>query len=304
MQTYLNLVEGGRPLVEDGTYDCHQAVTDLLGHALDNGGLRTEGVWRLHRAEARRLEESTGYRPPGGWKKFCSLAAGSGVVRATADDFQPDAELSEVAEWGVAGTRRRLVEAFTRTLVPPQAAAGFFVVLGVHPLWGLRLAHRMHGHHAKDLAMSETERSVLDTLEEIVFGALGGIIAALRQLEPTKRYGVEALTGVVGECCAKARRKDNDSRELANTLALLQDDPDWTSFEQDSRAHHRALDFTTEGLIDSVLVPAAALTRFDDGTFCVTEHAFEGILVGHMKEHKQNQWLATLISGSLGHLVA
>src|SRR5690554_473867 len=157
MQSFLNLVEGGRPLVEGSTHDCHQSAMDLLGHALERGSLRTEGVWRLHRAEARRLEERTGYRPAGGWKHFCALAAGCGIIRARSHDFEPRATLEDVATWGVDGTRTRLLEGFTQYLVPPQAAAGFFLVLGVHPLWGLRLAHRMHGHDEKTLGMSDAE---------------------------------------------------------------------------------------------------------------------------------------------------
>ncbi|MFU8803091.1 MAG: hypothetical protein ACNA8W_04700 [Bradymonadaceae bacterium] len=305
MQTYLNLVDGGRPVLEDTGHDCcHQAVVDLLIHALDQGSLRTEGVWRLDRREAYRLEDRTGYRPAGGWKKLCALAAGCGVVRAQADGFVAVGRLEDVEGWGMEETRRRLLEAFCRNLVPPGAAAGVFMVLGVHPLWGLRLAHRLHRPGGECLGLSTAEEKILLTLERTVFGALAGVFAALRQLEPGRRYGVDALCGLVGECCNLARKRAGQARQIANELAFIEDDESWDDFEANSRAQHRALDFTTEGLIASVLVPAGAIRRFDDSTFCVMDKAFDQICVGNLGEKEQNQWLAMVINGGARSLVA
>jgi hypothetical protein len=304
MQTYLNLVEACPMPAPVSDYDCHQAVVDLLGHALTRKSLATEGVWRLHREEVWRLEQATGYRPPSGWKKLCALAAGCGVLTARSEDFVPAARLETIEDWGPARTRIELLEAFSQRLVPPAAAAALFLLLGIHPLWGLRLAHRVHRSGGPCSSADDIEAQLVDRVDEMVFGALSGIIATLRQLEPHRRYGVDALSSLVGQCCARARREAMTDAFIGGQTVFIDDGEPrmWVSEKRDAQI--RAQDFTTEGLIGSVFVPAAAMTRFDDGTFCVSDHGFAGVRVGRLEEYEQNRWLTTMISGEQGNWVA
>ncbi|MFP4599602.1 MAG: hypothetical protein ACLFVJ_15185 [Persicimonas sp.] len=316
LHSYLELVENGRPLEKSPEQPAlDEALLKLLMHARCQGELGVEGAWRLDSRVSRALEKEHGSSPPGGWAGLAGLACGCGVLKATREAFEPCMDIGEIADWTAESARRLLLEAFTRLLVPPSTAAGLFILLGLHPAWGLRVAHATHsrgrceitgeapggiepGWRDQTLFPDETSQIV----EEATFAAISTILATLRKLSPGCRYPVDALASVVEQACLFARQSAEQCREEEIEPGLA---PFLDNFgSPGGPRNHRALDFVTVDLLDSFLVPAGAARRFDDGTFCVFEGAFEGVRVGEMDAKAQEVKLTWLLAGECGCLVA
>ena len=305
MERYLELVENGRPIDEE-TYSIpcvKQSLMALLERADASGGLALEGAWRLEGSVARTLETETGYVPAGGWRGVSSLAAGCGVLKASKETFEPSIDAAELARWSSRESTRQLLESFTRRLVPPTTAAGLFILLGLHPAWGVHVAHRSHCRFGDRERPSPTQanrhadlfaESTLEVVEELVFTAVASIVATMRALEPHEKYAIDALSGVIEAFCRKLRR-DVEKREPDGGwrgLAPLVD------VETSGRSKWRVIDFTTADLIDAFLVPAGAAHRFNDDAFCVVPDAFEGVRVGEIEATEQHERLVKLLTGA------
>lgn len=264
-------------------------------------GLDAEGVWRLDRREVRRLEQDGRCRPPGGWRALCSLAVGTGVLCAEEDRFVSGPETP--ASWEDGDVRRRLVESFTRWLIPPATAAGLFLAMGVHPLWGLRLARRLHSSAPMLEAPVEGWRDEkllpdcdLDELRRGVFAALAVVVSGLRKLQPNRRYGLESLNGFVGEAMAFGRDQIDSSGE---GLDVLIDD-----VGSPKKAVARSKEFAARELFDGVFVPAGVMRRYDDDTFAVDGPALADVQVGRLGADAQRTWLQTFLVDYSAELVA
>ena len=306
MERYLDLVENGRGLAGRGySVPCiKRALEALLEYTESHGSLPLEGAWRLDAEAGRRLEEVTGYVPAGGWRGVASLAAGCGVLAASREAFDPNLELAALQEWSDAEATQRLLEAFTRRLVPPTTAAGLFIMLGLHPAWGVHLAHRSHRRFAdgevempdrsSDHRAELFDESSYEVVERTVFGAIAGIVGALRDLEPEQTYPLDALAGLIESVCKSARREATDRRPEGGWPGLSP----FVDLEPEGRSNWRVIDFTTSDLIDAFLVPAGAAHRFNDGSFCVAPGAFDGLRVGEMAPSAQDEHLMRLLCDS------
>ncbi|MBA2662686.1 MAG: hypothetical protein H0U74_10355 [Bradymonadaceae bacterium] len=305
--SYHTLVDHGRPIVHGvDTPDSRPALLHLLSYAHERKLLVSEGAWRLHSRECRELEERTGYSPPGGWKGLCGLAAGCRVLRAVADGFVAESGLDEVAAWSSEAARRRLLESYTCYLAPPSSAAGVFILMGLHPVWGLRLAHAVNlaSDHIDGSGLNLGFRDdaifpahTLSAVQDAVFGATACVVATLRQLTPYKAYPIDALAGVVDASCRLARQHALDTLDV-NALDGL---PVFLAHDLvdglDGRSHHRVVDFTTSNLVDTLLVPSGAFRRFDDGSFCTFPNAFDQLTVSGLDRDGQNLWFSRLLNG-------
>ena len=304
MERYLKLVDSGRRIdqQEVSISPVKSSLMDLLEEAHREGGLELEGAWRLDAGAGRRLEERTDHVPAGGWRGLASLAAGAGVLSASRESFEPEIELEELADWKPEWATRRLLQAFTRRLVPPTTAAGLFILLGIHPAWGVHIAHRSHrryggqeppgsdpGRHAEMFA-DET----LDVVDDAVFGAVSGIVAALRALEPDQKYPVDTLSSFIDSLCAEVRRLGRQQRPEEGWSGL---EP-FVDIDADGGSSWRVIDFTTTDLIDAFLIPAGAAHRFNDGTFCVDPDAFDEVFVGDFMAGEQHRVLSIFMTGS------
>ena len=316
LNRYLELTEHGRPMEEPPTAPDLLAPTLLvLERARSQGQLAVEGAWRLSARECRRLEEKAGYSPPGGWANLAGLACGCGILQAQRDKFEARASAKLLHQWGERGLRRQLLEAFSRRLVPPATAAGLLILLGLHPAWGLRVAHSVHSRGQADGA-AEAPRpgepgwrdeslfpaDVAKVVEQTVFSAIAALVATLRKLAPEYRYPIDALAGVVCEACRFARRAGlealgGESRAGLSPFLDLDQQGGGTS-------QRRALDFATADLLESVLVPCGAAARFNDGTFCLFDGGFEEVLVGHLTPDEQAVKLSWMLAGDSGCMVA
>lgn len=304
MERYLELTDNGRPCPDPPTRpSVRQALVALHAEARRQNGLPMEGAWRLEGEACRRLENSEGYVPPGGWRGLAALAAGCGVLKANREGFQPASSADALVEWTAEQTTRRLVEAFSRRLVPPTTAAGLFILLGIHPAWGVHLAHAAHkrvdpeaapsggdpSRRRRDLFPAET----LEVVEEAVFGAVATIVATLRQLDPGQKYPLDALAGLVEAACTAARRRaeaqfEPDGRGLDPFVEVGDGDRRETNW--------RVIDFTTSDLVDALLVPAGAAHRFDDDALCIAPGVFDEVRVGPWTVDQQDDRLTRTLT--------
>ncbi|MFB6264165.1 MAG: hypothetical protein ABEL76_11150 [Bradymonadaceae bacterium] len=304
MQSYVDLVESGQGLdAEPSVPSVRQSVVDLVRVAHRDGPLELEGAWRLDAGAARELEERTGYSPPGGWRRLAALAAGTGALRAKREAFEPDVAVEELTDRPERSVEREMIEAFTCRLVPPTTAAGLFILLRLHPAWGVHLAHRAHGgERAPDLdppGSSGSERGRLfpersrRVAEGTVFGAIACIVATLRELDANRVYAVDGLADFVDAVCRSIRAGAEDGKaEGSGGLEVFVGDVD----ADVGTSTWRVLDFATDDLIDSLLVPAGAGRRFEDGTFCVFEGAFDEVEVGEFGPDEQLERLVRELS--------
>lgn len=316
LHTYLELVENGRPMEKTPEPPALEvAILQLLEHAYRVDQLPVEGAWRLSSRVSRTLERRHETSPPGGWAALAGLACGSGVLCAMREGFGPELSIEEVAKWSPEHTRRLLLEAFTRLLVPPASAAGLFILLGLHPAWGLRVAHGTHAERRSEFTGRPSENiepgwrdqtifpeRTAEVVEEAIFSSIAAIVATLRKLSPERRYPVDALASVVDEACQFARQSALQDRDEAAEpgLSPFLDRPEGAG----GHRNHRALDFVTVDLLDTLLVPAGSARRFDDGTFCIFEDALEGVRVGDWEAEEQEVKLTWLLAGECGCLVA
>lgn len=317
-RNYLELVENGRPLDQELTSpDIRRALLTLNRCARESDGLTTESAWRLDRRECRRLERSAGFSPPEGWAALAGLACGCGVLEALEQRFRSVITFDSLTEWSERMCRRRLVESFTRRLVPPSSAAGLFILLGIHPAWGLRLAHEVASGGASAAASGGSGESILRpgwrdstvfpegtlaVLRSTTFGAIAAIFETLGRLDSGQKYPTDALSAWIGEVCASFRA-------LAQEQLRSDVDGGVPAFLSASGMHrvqssHRMHDFTTGDLLDSVLVPAGVLRRFDDGTFCLAADVSAEISIGEMNEEERQAAMSWALAGEEGFMVA
>ncbi len=313
-ECFVELSENGRPLDREiGAPNLRQALIRLNERAIEREGLVTEGAWRLRAREARQLETAAGYSPPGGWAALAELACGCGVLEATNDRFWSAIESDALAKWTERDVRRRLTESFSRRLVPPSSAAGLFILLGIHPAWGLRLAHEV----ADGGVLLEDEDAVLrpgwrdttvfpDETAEVLcsatFGAIAAILETLNRLEMDQRYPIDAFARWIGEICRGFRERAQSRLESAGASGV----PAFLSAEglDAVRTNFRIRDFTVTDLLDSVLVPAGVLRRFEDGTFCVVADVTREAEVFEMDADERAAAIAWALAGEGGFMVA
>ena len=200
LHAWKSLIESGRSLDEPlCVSDVDRAIRDLTVHARERGLLRTAHPWELDPAECRELHERFGYTPAGTWARLAGLAAGADILQATSGGFVCVAPISATFE----GLETRLVESFTRRLIPPAAAAALYIALEVHPMWGLRLGREVGVSPA--YPNDDYDPRVMQRVEEIVFGTISALLAALRGLPNDRRYPLDALGDVLFHATSGAR---------------------------------------------------------------------------------------------------
>ncbi len=300
MTYFVEMLEGATEVDESLEGPELESALVVLWQRLEaRGKLDIEGVWRLCRGESKQLSEDYGGRPPGGWRALCALAVGTGLLRAGETSFESGRDRSVLQLEGRA-LRGRLVEGMTRWLIPPGAAAGLFLTMGVHPLWGLRLARRLHtdapvlegpleGWRDEELLPVES----LEELRKGVFATLSVIVSGLRRLKSDRSYDQEALVGFVMEAIDFGRAQIEEPGDGLGVLLHEQDE-----------ARQRSSEFATDELLDGVLVPAGVVWRGNDGSFRCRGTSLRGITVGALDEDGQRRWFQRFLMETPGELVA
>lgn len=304
---YLELVENGRDLARPPRPAAIQeSVLQLLGLALKEGKFEAQGAWQLDARVSRRLEKLHDTSPPGGWARLCALCCGCGVLRPARAAFEPGLQLQDVLALNDAQLRRRLCEAFTQKLAPPASAAGLFMMLGVHPAWGLWVAHSIHHRRAdagkgvgqpgagqpgwRDASIFEPHTA--HVIEQAIFSAIAVAISALRKLDPAQRYPIDAFAALTRAGCRFARASAEAQLRHTPPLGLP---PFLADLDRATGPHHQ--DFAAADLISSVLVPAGVLHTFDDGSFCVIKDSLANVQVGPFDVAAQELRLVWMLAG-------
>jgi len=313
MERFLELTENGSAL-DDRTVavPCvRQSLLVLHDFAVEQEGLELEGAWRLDTEAARRLRETAGYAPPGGWRGLSSLAAGRGVLEAGREEFRAAGAREELADETPGESIRELLEAFTRRLVPPSTAAGLFILLGVHPAWGVHAAHRAHRRFdgAAGMPVESSEPSgarpelfpeeVAELVDCVVSRAIASLVATLRRLDEDDAYPLDALAQFVEAACDRVREQGRQTYQQMGDAGLAP----FVDLERRS-SNWRVIDFTTSDLVEALLVPAGAAHRFNDGTFCVFPEALSAVRVGPLDPDDQDEILADVLTGGSESRVA
>lgn len=291
LHAWKTLIEAGQPL--DASLELsptEDAIADLLTYAWEHERLRTTHPWELDPAECRELDRRFGYTPPGTWSRLAGLAAGADVLHATMEGFMPVPTLDEFRGAPADAWRRRMLESFTRRLIPPAAAAALYVALEVHPVWGLRLGRQVGAFS------SPTEPgpvgAALGKVDELVFGTIATLIATLRGLRNDRRYPIDALGDVLWAAALGARGVTHPDDQLEPVFP--------PTFVAPSDADERRMLTTRMSIVDIfdyVLVPAGVGRRDDAGFFRVDPAALLDVGVGSYDVPQQESWLSRLLWG-------
>lgn len=135
----------------------HATMFAILTSDLD---LECEAAWRLqpHVADALEREADTDVDV----RELTHLASGTSLLKATKHSFERLAEPSDLPE--PEELQQQLFDAFRTHLVPPSLSASTFIMLSIHPAWGLRIAYdraKAAEHEVRDSA-SKAQRGLED----------------------------------------------------------------------------------------------------------------------------------------------
>lgn len=252
--------------------DAAKAVFDL---ATRRELLPVEAAWRLDSRIARELTQDTGHTPAGGWSAFVGLLAGAQVLKATHDGFEPLGDPAKMPAFENVDTAKTLLaETFTVRLIPPASAAGLFILLAIHPAWGLRVAHNLHSDQGLDTAGAWKDDSLFDAdtadrlrmyVSSAVYLILQTLVVKSNEANGGSVSTDEFSTTLVGEL----------SRLHGKAVKSFADDPapglDPLMSSGPLEGNYRVLDFVTSDLLDGWLVPAGLVERDNKGGFVVTE---------------------------------
>lgn len=240
-----------------------QNLKDLLDYAHNetDEGLPMKGPWRLHPSTVSALKDYTDGTPPGGWDAFTGLVCGAEYLQADSSVFEPMVDAEDFTDLEEADFRKQLVEGFTRQMIPPKAAAGLFLMLDIHPVWGLRVARRVQREH-RTLSTVEPKKldgvnnEILERVRSLIFDVLDGIIGVLKTLEPDKTYCIEHIIDSLAEVIAERRQRYqlNDIETDGESMPVRIAGEDELN---------RLSDFMTSDLFDGVLVPGGAVYWLD-----------------------------------------
>lgn len=300
LTSFLALSEHGHPFAGDEPRSPRRAMVDLMTYAEGANRLEVAGPWRLAPAEARRIESTLGYSPVGGWARLVSLAAGTGALAATMHGFYPKQTVRAWQDRSEAEVRAALAEGFSRFLVPPAAAAGLFVALQMHPLWGLRVAKSQGG--AGEDVFNELDEHVfspddLEIAEYATFGTIAGFFAGLAALRPGLAYPLDAVAPFFAACATTSMQMARDAWERGASPIDVFGPP-----LENAMGASSVLGTASE-ILESVLVPAGLVRHLEDGRFVVHD-VLSQVRVGGFTPAERVSWLGFVTATEPRFLVA
>lgn len=300
MKSYLELVEHGTPLHQEGPQSPRETLLELIDFCEYRPPLEMASPWRLAPAAARELEEATGYAPEGGWGNFVTLAAAGGFFAVKNEGILCVFNRHTVEKENTAAdVQKKLLEGFTRWLAPPQTMAGLLVGLGLHPMWGLRVAHEVRARHFGGHMELKDSRifppNQLAIVEEMIFGAIAAIFGVLQELDPKSSYPVDALAQVIAASMHSSRI--THAERILNVHGAL---PVFV----DEVSRSGCYEFSSSDFLRAVLVPSGAACLVPHERFAVAPGAFEGLRIGILTEDAQRSCLEWLKAESCASMVA
>ena len=294
--TYVELIERARPDASRARRtDPRGFVRALLARAHERGPLPLGGPWALDDASRRALERDGHGVPPGGWAALAGILADGALLEIRGDALHACVAPDELDAWSDERLARELVGALPERLVPPTSAAGLFLMMGLHPAWGLKLANTIRDEHRSKALEDEGlfPPGAIDAVAHGVFGAIAAILEAIRSLDPETAYPIDGLSRIAWDACEMGRHAiaERNQAHPVDAIPVLFD----ATGSRLRSMRQRALDFTALDLLDALLVPAGAARRFDDQTFCVfPDHVPGSIDIPTHGALGQTDWLQRL----------
>lgn len=322
LHAYTSLLESARP-IDTATRPAELLpfAQQLYREAHERDALPIQGPWQLHSSMALALSAKrprAPHAPPGGWSGMASLLAGTTLLKASSQGFLPLQPEDTLELWTERELRRAMLESLSMYLIPPPTAAGLFLLIGLHPAWGLRVAHETH--KLIDRAVTIPDEDGVDRASQLiederifphpsyqvisraVFASVSIILETLRSLEENHTYQVEHFAQVVLEATRFARKLILDHRHVPGKSLNPFIDQHTNHLDE---PFSRAVDFTTLDFIDHYLVPTGVVHRFPDQTFCVWPDAIEpGTNVFGLGPIGKNHWLTDMIAESSQRLAS
>lgn len=274
--------------------DRFEALRDLAMWGKEGNHLGVAAAWRLDERSATRLEMWSGYTPTGGWGGLVALAAGTPMIHATRQEFRV-VDTRPIIGKGHEECRRMLLETFTEMLVPPSIASGLFMMVGLHPAWGLRVAKACFERNRPSNADGEflstgwesPEIFPAENLEigtRMLFSVVSAIIASLRRLPEGSKYSIDAFCALVTQIVDSVLARTEENEEVGGLRLLIE-----------PARKHRVLDIVVQDLLGAYLVPAGAARTFDDRTFAIAPGALDGVTVNGYTPEEQAEILDELL---------
>lgn len=257
------------------------------------GSLEANDGWRLARREIKELRKRAAGTPPGGWSSLVNVMAGCGYFSAETDAYYPNIAAQDLLKLPARRLQSRAVEAFTRYLAPPQVAAGLFIAMGIHPIWGLRVANAVECPYRPPSPIPEIfERmmpeSHVEGVRQMIFGTLSIIVASLRKLPPNRAYPETAMVALIEVAVNAVRRTIDLGAPSPDILELYNTDL------SPMLAHVAAAELW-DSLATQVFVVAGLIERLNTLEFVVDSPALDLIEVDLMGANEQEKWLDFLL---------
>ncbi len=237
-----------------GFIDTRQALGALVSYVRDHGPLALTGPWNIQGPHTAALAGRLG-EPNGGWDALFGVVADSPWL--TVEDARVRAlpGAPDVGELSAQELEELLVAQFRQRLTPPRVAAGLFLMMGLHPFWGLQAANARRGEPGLGAGLGRECPGVLDAVLEGVDLATGGILEAFGG-EPVRAPEGLLLDAVANACGAGADHIDAQLAGLTRHLPIpvkMGPGKPWTS-----RRHLEV--FTANDLLPGYLIPAGFVT--------------------------------------------
>ena len=264
--------EGPPPLAFEDTLT-------LLAHAHQAGHLEVEGPWRLSDTQARLLTRHSGHVPPGGWPGLMGLLTGTDLFALGSSGIAPEVDLVAFYQgWSEARLQVALTESLTCRLIPPSVAAGLFLLIGIHPAWGMRIAREIHdtlglfgpppGPQEDPLAQRFPN---LELVSRAVFDLVAAVCEVVRLLRPHHCYDLGTFADLVWHL---AKVTSHAIKALPTTP--LQVSTHFGLLGELEDPHGRAKQFVRHDLFACFLEPLGAIEQVNAQQFVVWSERLPG----------------------------
>lgn len=213
--------------------------------------------------------------PEGGWAGCAALFAACGLFAGIHEQYvaRLDVETFRIRFASAEQLQLAMIEAWTRALVPPQLAASFFLLLGIHPAWALRFAGSVHTRVEDAFGVPLLPKlahkrchfhdPTTAALSRIMFDAIASVVEEIER-RGTSDWALESLVCAVQPHLIHAAESVQALDDLVPRGQVKVCMPDVAR----ASSMHEVEMWLTE-LLHQVFIPARVLTALEAETYCV-----------------------------------
>lgn len=279
------LTNAAQPYAGELTPSPKTAALDLLDYLHKTGSIETPYPWALDVRDNRRLEAHFGYAPAGGWARFCNVFTGTGATRMDMFGFHAVDELGSWQEVSDKDFRVSFTESLTRYFIPPNVAAGLFVLLGIQPLWGLQLV-KLQGRAGNVFDANLCPAENINAVKVATFGMLSATFEAIAALGHHNSYPNHALASLMLDAARFARSKAERLATRKGSIPVFNDD-----------VRPKMADMFASDLVKNLLVPAGMAKELPNDRV-VFHPSMKEVDVGHLTRGERHLWFQGLVGNN------